>query len=354
MDRMQPLLVGATTAPGGDDSFGADMHREMVRVKEDPSRAPHVFTYILNLPLDADIWDERNWYIPNPALGDFLSLEEMRRMALEARNEPVRELAFRRFQLNQTLSSEVHWMPMHLWDDTAGTIHGNAQATMDAFAGRDCWLGIDLAGRQDLTSICYLFPDDEDSCDVVWRHWMPRESFDRLDKANNGKLSQWAKEGWLEVTEGNVLDLKSETSPVYKAIEQDAERYTFLGIDADRWSMDGVLQEIGYRVYVNDDNVMSYSNDFVHMSGGMHRMFELVIEKKLRHHGNPLARWCFDCCEAKLHTTDPDLIMPNKIKRDQSSNRIDAVASGIMAVNAWWTRGRDIDSVYNTENLLIV
>ena len=89
MDRMQPLLVAATTAPGGDGSFGADMHREMVRVKEDPDRAPHVFTYILNLPLDADIYDERNWYVPNPALGDFLSLEEMRRMALEARNDPV-------------------------------------------------------------------------------------------------------------------------------------------------------------------------------------------------------------------------------------------------------------------------
>jgi phage terminase large subunit-like protein len=353
-DRMQPLMVAATTAPGDSESFGGDMHREMVRVLEDPTRAPHVFAWIKNLPLDADIYDERNWYIPNPALGDFLLLEEMRRMALEAKNDPVRELAFRRFQMNQTLSSEVHWMPMHLWDDTTGTIHGDAKTTMDAFAGRDCWLGIDLAARQDLMSICYLFPDGEDSCDLVWRHWLPQEAYERLNQANNGKLSLWAKEGWLTVTEGNVLDLKSDTSPVLKAIEADAERYTVLGIDADRWSTDGLLQDIGYRTYIHEDDIMAYTNDFNHMSGGMHRLFELVMEKKLRHHGNPLARWCFDCCEAKLHTSDPDLIMPNKIKRDLSSNRIDAVASGIMAVNAWWTRGRDVDSMYNTESLLIV
>jgi len=347
MDRMQPLMVAATTAPGDSETFGGEMHREMVRVAEDPDRAPHVFTWIRNLPLDADIWDERNWYIPNPALGDFLSLEEMRRMAQEARNDPVRELAFRRFQMNQTLASEVHWMPMHLWDESAGTVFRDQATTMDAFAGRECWMGIDLAARQDLTSVCYVFPDGE-ACDVVWRHWMPRDGYERLDKANNGKLAQWVRDGWLTVTEGNVLDFQA----VYEAIDSDAQRYTVLGIDADRWSADPVLQEIGYRTYVND--VMAYQNDFTHMSGGMHRLFEMVSQQQFRHHGNPLVRWCFDCCEAKLHTSDPDLIMPAKIKRDMSSNRIDAVASAIMATNAWWTRGDRYTSVYNESALLIV
>lgn len=349
MDRLQPLMVAATTAPGDDESFGADLHREMVRVTEDPDRAPHVFAWVRNLPLDADIYDERNWYIPNPALGDFLSLEEMRRMAVEAHNDPVAELSFRRFQLNQTLSSEVHWMPMHLWDACDGILYGDAAATMDAFNGRECWMGIDLAGRQDLTSICYLFPDSlGEEVDVVWRHWMPRDAYERLNKANSGKLADWVKGGWLTVTEGNVLDFNA----VYEAVEADAQRYTILGIDADRWSSDPVLQEIGYRTYVTD--VMAYSNDFTHMSDGMHRLYELVMQQKFRHHGNPLARWCFDCCEARLHTTDPDLIMPAKVKRDLSSNRIDAVPSGIMAVSAWWTRGREVESVYNNESLLIV
>lgn len=347
MDRMQPLMVAATTAPGDSESFGGEMHREMVRVAEDPARASHVLTFIRNLGLDADIYDETNWAIPNPALGDFLSFEEMRRMAVEARNDPVRELAFRRFQMNQTLASEVHWMPMHLWDACDGTLFGNAATTLDAFAGRECWMGIDLAGRQDLTSVCYLFPDGE-SCDVVWRHFMPRVAFDRLDKANNGKPAKWAKDGWLTVTDGDVLDFNA----VYDAIDTDAQRFTVLGIDADRWSSDPVLQEIGYRTYISD--VMSYNNDFLHMSDGMHRLFELVTERKLRHHGNPVARFCFDCCEAKLHTSDPDLIMPAKVKRDLSANRIDAVPAAIMSLNAWWTRGRDVESVYNNSEMLII
>jgi phage terminase large subunit-like protein len=350
-DRMQPLMAAATTAPADDESFGADMHREMVRVAEDPSRAPHVFTWIKNLPLDADIYDERNWHIPNPALGDFLSLEEMRRMAVEARNDPVAELSFRRFQLNQTLSSEVHWMPMHLWDACAGTYHGDSEATMNAFAGRECWMGVDLAGRLDLTSICYLFgSDDGESADAVWRHWMPREAYERLNRANDGKLAEYAADGWLEITEGNILDFHA----VYEAIEADSRRFTILGIDADRWSMDPVLQEIGERVYVNPDEIMAYNNDFNHMSGSMHRLFELVKEQRFRHHGNPLARWCFDCCEARLHTSDPDLIMPAKVKRDLSNNRIDAVPAAIMALKAWWERGREVYSVYQNDDLLVL
>ena len=351
MDRLQPLMVAATTAPSMGDSFGADMHREMVRVAEDPARAPHVFAYIRNLPLDADIWDEDNWRVPNPALGDFLSLEEMRRMANEARNDPIAELSFRRFQLNQTVGNEVHWMPMHLWDAACGPVFGDAAATLDAFAGRACWVGIDLAGRLDLTSVCYLFgSDDDESADLVWRHWMPREAYERLNHANDGRLASWVRDGWLTVTEGKVLDFDA----VYDAFSADAARYTVLGIDADKWSADPVLQEICDRVYVPPDDVMAYTNDFGHMSGAMHRLFELVKEGRVRHHGNPVARWCFDCCEARVHTVDPDLILPAKINRDRTANRIDAVPAAIMAVKAWWERGRNVYSSYQTQDLFVI
>lgn len=351
MDRLQPLMVAATTAPGDDDSFGAEMHREMVRVIEDPERAPHVFAWIKNLPLDADIYDESNWYIPNPALGDFLSLDEMRRMSVEARNSPIAELSFRRFQLNQTLGSEIHWMPVHLWDECEGELFGNSEQTMSAFEGRDCWMGVDLAGRVDLTSICYFFPDgDNEGGSLVWRHWMPQDAYEKLNRGNGGRLYEYVRDGWLTLTEGQVLDFNQ----VYDAIDVDANRFTVLGLDADRWSSDPVLQEIAYRAYITEDNMMAYSNDFQHMSDSMHRMYEMVITHKLRHHGNPLARWCVDCCDAKLHPTDPDLIIPLKPDRNQSNIRIDAVPAAIMALKAWWERGRDAYCVYENERVLIV
>lgn len=347
MDRIQPLMVAATTAPADDSSFGADLHNEMQRVVDDPNRAPHVFAWIRNLPREADIFDESNWYVPNPALGDFLSLDEMRKMSVEAQNDPARELSFRRYQLNQIIGSTIQWMPMHVWDATTSTTFRDAASTMDAFAGRECWFGLDLAARQDLTALCYVFPDGE-SCDVTWRFWAPETAVKRLDKAHDGMFTRFAQDGWLTVTEGDVLDFQR----VYADVESDAQRYVILGGDADRWSSDPVIQEIESRTYVQE--IFAYGNDFIHLSDGMHRVFEMVTQGKFRHHGNPLARFCFESCDAKVSTADPDLIRPDKPDRTVNAKRIDAVPAAIMAVNAWMTRGADAYCVYNDNDLLVL
>jgi len=79
MARVQPLIIAATTAGSDSESFGGVKHAEMAKVAEDPDSAPDVFVYMRNTPRDADPFDEKNWYYANPALGDFLSLEKMRK-----------------------------------------------------------------------------------------------------------------------------------------------------------------------------------------------------------------------------------------------------------------------------------
>ena len=345
--RKQPLMVAATTAGNDPEGFAGLMHKEMQRVAEDPNRSPHVFVYLRNLPTEADPWDEKNWSVANPALGDFLSLESMRKQALEARNNPIAEMAFRQFRLNQWQNSTVRWMQMNRWDLCVGTVHQNGAATLTAFEGRECWFGLDLAARQDLTAMCYLFPS-ADGVDLVWRFWAPEAAVARLDQLNSNRFTQFAKDGWLTITEGDVLDFER----VYADIETDARRFTILGGDADKWSSDPVIQEIESRTYVNQ--IFSYSNDFTHMSDGMHRIFEMVTERQLRHHGNPLARFCFDACEARVAAYNPDLIRPDKPNRSTAAKRIDAVPAAIMAVNAWHTRGNDQYSVYETEDVLVL
>lgn len=349
MARVQPLFVAATTAGNDTESFGGREHIEMQKINDDPSRAPHVFTYIRNTPMDADPFDENNWYFANPALGDFLSLEEMRKMALEAKNNPAKLNTFRQFQLNQWVASAVAWMPMHLWDDCKGTVHRTAEDTLNAFGGRQCWFGFDLAAYQDLCALCYLFPDG-DKIDLAWRFWAPEAAVERLDRFNMGRFTnEFARDGWLTVTEGEVLDFDK----VYEDIEADSKRFTILGGDCDQWSSAAAIQEIERRTYLYED-VFSYKNDFTHMSPGMQRIFAMVTNKTLRHHGNPLARFCFDACQARIAKYDPDLIRPDKPNRNTDAKRIDAVPAAIMAVNAWHTRGGDPHSIYEDRGAIIL
>jgi len=97
--RTQPLMVAATT-PGNDPAgWCGQMHLEMERVAEDPERAPHILVFLRNLPMDSDPFDESNWAWPNPALGDFLSMQAIRDEAIEARNDPAKENAYRQFRM---------------------------------------------------------------------------------------------------------------------------------------------------------------------------------------------------------------------------------------------------------------
>jgi len=346
--RRQPLMVASTTAGNDTEGFAGLQHKEMLKVQDEPDRAPHVFTYIRNTPMDADPFDESFWPHANPALGTFLSWEAMRKQAMEAKNNPVAEMGFRQYRLNQWQNSTVRWMKMHLWDRTPGVVHATATETMNAFAGRECWFGMDLAARKDLCSVCYIFPSPDGSVDAVWRFWAPESAVQKLDRLNSGRFTQFIKQGWLTVTDGDVLDFQR----VYADMEADSRRFQILGGDADKWSSDPVIQEIESRTYVRE--IFAYGNDYSHMSDGMHRIYEMVMEEKFRHHGNPLARFCFDACEARVAPYDPDLIRPDKPDRDIAAKRIDGVPAAVMAINAWHTRGSQARSIYEDEDILVL
>lgn len=353
--RLQPLMVALTTAGRDTENFAGLMHKEMERVAEQPERSPHILAYLRNLPMDKDPFDEKNWPLVNPALeAGFLDIEEFREQANEARNNPILESQFRQFKLNQWQNSTVQWMRTQFWDPSKGTVFRSVEAAFDAFAGRECWLGIDLAARQDLTSICYLFPDpdDEEACDVLWRHYAPESAVAELDKRNSDRFSrEFVREGWLTQTEGSVLDFTTR-SPVYRDIKRDSERFEILGADADFFSSDAVIQRVEEITYL--DEIVAYKNTFDRMSDSMKRIFEMTRRGKFRHHGNALATFCFMACEAVISKADPDQIRPHKPARDTSAKRIDAVPAAIMAVNAWKGRGNDTDSLYQDEEVLVL
>jgi phage terminase large subunit-like protein len=355
--RLQPLMIASTTAGNDTEGFAGQMHKQMERVLETPD-APehhHIFVFMRNTPKDADPWDENNWWHPNPALGDFLSLEALRKQALEAKANPIAEMAFRQYRLNQWQSSTVRWMNMFLWDKKSNrsTVYDSNDALLRSFEGCECWFGLDLAAKQDLCSICYLFPaaDPSYGVDVVWRHWMPEAAVEKLDRLNNGRFTtEFVRGGWLTVTPGDVLDFEQ----LYADIKADSHRFVILGGDVDKHMSEPVIQRIRLETGIGVEDIYAYDNQFNTMSDGMHRVFDMVTEGIFRHHANPLARFCFDACEAKYKTSDPDLIMPEKPHRVRSSKRIDAVPAAIMAVNAYWTRDQATMSVYCERDVLVL
>jgi len=326
--RVQPLMIAATT-PGDDpSSWCGRMHDEMAKVAEDPARAPHIYVLQRNTPTDADPWDEANWGHANPALGEFLSLQALRDEAIEAKNDPSKENSFRQFRLAQWVRQTHRWMPMHAYDGCIGDIWPAPDWGRKALVGSTAWFGFDLAAKFDLSAWCLLVPQGNDM-HFLWRFWLPEDALPALDKHHEGAFTRWASEEWITVTEGNVVDYDR----IYSDIAEDAKDFDLRAGDADQWSMAPVIQEIEKRTGVPE--IVAYNNTYQHMTPGMTELMSLVKKGRMRHHGNPVARACFDAVEVRKAPYNPELIRPDKPERDKSGKRIDAVPSAAMACSAW-------------------
>ena len=120
--RAQPLMIAATTSGDDPASFARTEHNECVRIQDEPERARHRFAYVRNVPEGADPWEEANWPMANPALGDFLSIRSLRQEATEAKNGPSKENAFRQCWLNQWVQQSHRWMPCICTGRPRGTL----------------------------------------------------------------------------------------------------------------------------------------------------------------------------------------------------------------------------------------
>lgn len=332
--RIQPLMVGTTTAGDDPSSFAAKEHKFSVRVLEDSKLQPRRFVYIRAVPEKADPWKESNWKKANPALGDFLSIQTLRDEALEARNDPTKENAFRQFRLNQWVSQTTRFMPLHLWDECIGEQASQPYELAANLDRQKCFASLDLSAKLDLSAWSLLFPLEDGSLVTVWRYWLPEDAVAGLDKMTGGQVSVWADEGWITLTEGNVIDYDL----IYGEVEEDAGRFAIADVSYDPWSGEPVIQEIEKRTGLTCYPV---TQDFAGMSYGTTELMKVVKAGQLVHGGNPVTRFCMDSMEVKKARDNPDLIKPVKPDRQQEGKRIDGGVTLIMGIDGFLRRGQN-------------
>lgn len=358
--RTQPLLICMTTETNEPVSFGATMIDEADRVIEDPARAPHAFAYVRkmprtvdeldrvrrlytghpDLPVSLDMTDEANWKWPNPALDDFLSRKALREEALEAANDRTKINSFRQFRLNQRVQTATRYLAMDLWDSCTGELAPTPQWILPRLEGRQCWAGLDLSSKLDLTAWCCLFDDGE----IWWRFWAPESVIPLLNEPTGGAFETWCDDGWITVTDGDTIDYQQ----VYDDIETDHDQFAITNIIYDFWSGEPVRQAIAERTGLE---LIESKTTYERMTEPMKELTRLLKINSFRHFGNPVARWMADNLEAKTPRDDPDRLRPVKPDREKSGKRIDGMPALLFAIDGR-QRGNPHESVYDERGLM--
>jgi phage terminase large subunit-like protein len=317
--RRQPVTFAITTA--GHDrtetSLCWQLHQRALRVKAGLAIDPSFLGVVYAAPEEADWTDRRVWAIANPGLGLTVKEAFLEQECLRAQDMPAYENEFRQYHLDQWTESIKSWLPLSKWD------RGRTPVDREALRGRRCFAGLDMATNTDLAALVLAFPDDETTAatyDILVHAWCPTDGIRRRAQKDHAPYDVWAREGFLEPTEGDAVDQET----IRERILEYAAEFQIVELGYDDWNM-GYL---GPKLLADGINMRPIRQTFKALSGATKLLERCVLKRALRHGGHPVLRWCI--ANTVIAKDGPENIKPSK---EKSPERIDLTVALVMALD---------------------
>lgn len=305
--RRQPMLFTITTAGFNRESPCYKHRNYCTSVLNGNIKDDALFSVIYTLD-DGDDWaDPTNWQKANPNWGISVYPRQLQQALTEAKEFVHKEVEFKTKLLNVWTDTAMTWINDSIWMSCAE--NENLQGAM-------CYGGLDLASTGDFCAFSLYFP--QTSSIRTW-YWLPVESAYKRKDAAGASIRQWASDGFIELTEGNVTDyafIKAkicELSTIY-----DIKDIAFDRFNASQLVIE--LQNEGLQMY-------PFGQGFVSMSAPTKELERLTKDSRLKHDGNPVTRWMMGNV---LLQTDPAGNI--KINKAKSGDKVDGPVSIVMAL----------------------
>lgn len=282
-------LIISTQAPDDDHPLSQLIDDGLAGV--DPS----VYVQLDAAPKEADAFDEATWFACNEALGIFVSLDDMRQSAERARRIPAFEASFRNLRLNQRIdaSEESRIVSAAIWKQGAVAVDPKR------LLGRKCYGGLDLSGKDDLTALELVFPDDEPEpgYDILSFFWTPLGALEARKPSERDLFKLWINQGHLIGIPGPVI----KYSFVALQLQMLRDLYDIQLIGFDRWRIkdfNEAMNEAG----VEGIPMKEFGQGYQSMAPAIDHFAELALTGKLRHGGHPVLT---ACVANAILTSDP-------------------------------------------------
>ena len=319
--RDQPLIIFITTADEAEEGTIYDEKHNYTRnvaigVIED---AGH-YGVIWAADKTDDPFDEKTWAKANPGLGKSPTLAYMRREAKKAQATPTYLPTFLRLSLNRREREQVKWLDLTKWDTLGGEVD------RASLRGRRAWGGLDLSAVSDFTAWSVWVESNRPGAelDLLTRFWIPEERVEDISRKLLVPIEQWINDGWLETTEGDVIDYGA----IKSAVIGDCNHFDMQRVSYDRMYAGQMVQEIEADTGATPWPVaQTYSG----LSSACKEMERLLGASAFRHGGNPILRWMASVVEVRKD--DADNIKPVKPDRQKSTTRIDGIAAAVNALD---------------------
>ena len=341
--RKNPLLWIITTAGYNLATVCYEQRQIVTKVLEGALELDHVFGIIFTLDEGDDPFDETVWPKANPMIGITPTWQSMREGAAEAKAGSAGE--FKTKRLNLWLNAPNTWLPMESWNACT-------DATLDwaDFEGLDCWIGGDLADKDDITALLLAAFDIQGRLIVKPKFWLPDAVLKAAKHGEGGSgapYRKWVADGVLQVTEGDWVDHNAIEAEIRAWVDRFSVRKVTFDQFAAAQAMasrlnDGLPEPIAQVLHKKASNVTDPAKELeARVKAGPARF---------RHDGNPCMNWM--ASNAVVSRRRDETILPIK-ESQMSPNKIDGIDALINAIQPAVAVNAEGPSVYETPGFFV-
>ena len=323
--REQPLLIAITTAGWNVGGICYEQRRYLSSVLSGHRDDDRYFGLIYEADEGDEPGDEATWFKANPSLGSAKSIEYLRSEWGRAEASPQAMGEFLRKHLDIWTSVGASAFDLEAWDGCADPV-----LDLTAYEGRPAFIGVDLATREDFSSVVLAIPDGDNVIVRAW-HFLPERV---VERPGNDHFWGWRRQGWIISTPGAELDLRAVEALVLQ----------LAGIPVDGWQFDVPafdLQMVCYDAMFAAQMAASWSeaglvtvevrSRAANLNEPFNKALALVDDRRLVHDGDPVLRW-MAANTLKKQVAGGDYIYPARLSPHDKIDGVVALCTALWGV----------------------
>lgn len=326
--RQQPLMITLTTAGFliGSSYPCYSMWETCIDILRGEKDDDTMFSAIYQLD-DGDDWENEDiWIKCSPSLDATVFKSFMRDELQAAKNNSSLTTGVKTKTFNMWCEAEEVWLPYELLEANMKPL--SMQDLYNLPDASYAYIGVDLSAVSDLTALSLMIKSGEKFYFKSWA-FLPEECLHAGPNAT--RYLEWARHGYIEVTEGNVQDYDY----ILRKIQEIDKITPIAGIYYDTWNAIQFAvnaEKLGLPMYPYSQSLGNFNRPT--------KNFELLLKQgRIVMDYSPLVLWTFS--QATLKADFNDNVKP--IKADQHNSKIDPVISMLEALGGYWldTAGGD-------------
>lgn len=296
--------------------------RAIIKGEDDSLSAKRYLPWLYTQDSEREIFtNERSWQKSNPTIGVIKKVDYLREQLDEAKKSKTDRIYVLTKDFNIKQNGVASWLNIEDYEYSA-------TYDIEDFRGAFCIGHVDLAETTDLCCAkAIIMLKDDPVKYVVTKYFIPQSKLEPENDDHNADAhyKDWADAGYIEICEGNDIDLTVVADWFYKLQKNYGIKLYKCGYD-QRFAKDWLKQMEVYGWTKEYGDVEMVLQDAKTLNNAINLVEADLKARLINYNENPVDRWCFKNASLKVNDLRQALVI-----KTEDSKKIDGTVTLVSA-----------------------